>query len=406
MQNRILVINSGSSSIKFSLIDITQGILVCSGIAEKLGIPGSILHTSFDGEKTSVELENGTHEMAMQAILQLLSHHNLLESITAVGHRVVHGGEFFKASTLINEEVITAIEKCVPFAPLHNPANLEGIESAIRTMPGLPQVAVFDTAFHQTLPVHAYRYAVPGFLYSDHGVRRYGFHGTSHRFVSLEAARLLDIPLENSAFITAHLGNGASASAVLNGKSVDTSMGFTPLEGLVMGTRSGDIDPGLHAFIASTLRINVVEVESLLNKESGLLGLSELSADMRELQEAADNGHFGAKLAIDVFVFRLAKYIAALTVSLPRVDALVFTGGIGENAFRVRELTIERLAVFGYKIDQEANQLATRGRQGVISSADSLKAVVINTNEELMIAMDTAAVISELKKELKEPASG
>lgn len=393
MQKRILVINSGSSSIKFSLINMDNNCVIFSGIAEKLGIPGSVMHASLNGEKTSIPLENSTHKSAMKAILHALQKHQLLATIAAVGHRMVHGAELFKESTLINDEVIAAIECCVPFAPLHNPANLAGLEAAMQALPALPQVAVFDTAFHQTLPAHAYRYAVPESWYSDFGVRRYGFHGTSHRFVSIEAARLLGIPLDDSAFITAHLGNGSSATAVLNGKSVDTSMGFTPLEGLVMGTRSGDIDPGLHAYIAGALRINVVEVENLLNKKSGLLGLSGLSADMRELQEASDKGHIGAKLAIEVFVFRLAKYIAALSVSLPRVDALVFTGGIGENAFKIRELTLNRLAVLGYEIDTEANQQAVKGKQGLISNEKSKKAIVINTNEELMIALETEAVI-------------
>lgn len=390
---RVLVINSGSSSIKFCLIDKHQ--VVFSGIAEKLGMEGSVMHSNFNGEKQSAALENGSHKAAIKVILQALEDHQLLQAISAVGHRVVHGGEFFKASTLITPEVVAAIEKCVPFAPLHNPANLAGIEAAIQALPDLPQVAVFDTAFHQTLPPHAYRYALPEAWYTDFGVRRYGFHGTSHRFVSMEAARYLNIPLDDSAFITAHLGNGCSASAVLNGKSIDTTMGFTPLEGLVMGTRSGDIDPGLHAYIADTLRINTVEVENFLNKKSGLLGLSGLSADMRELQEAADNGHAGASLAIDVFVFRLAKYIAALSVSLPRVDALVFTGGIGENALKIRERTMKRLAVLGYESDPEANNKAVRGIAGKISNAQSKTALVINTNEELMIALDTAEIVAQ-----------
>lgn len=396
MNNRVLVINSGSSSIKFSLISMENNAVVCSGLAERLGIEGSCLHTNLEGVKKTRDLPGGNHQTAMQAIFQFLESQNLLSTISAVGHRVVHGGEYFKASTLIDDNVIAAIEKCVPFAPLHNPANLEGIKAAMAAMPSLPQVGVFDTAFHQTLPVHAFRYALPEELYTQYGVRRYGFHGTSHRYVSREAARFLQIPLDDSAFITAHLGNGASASAVLNGKSVDTSMGFTPLEGLVMGTRSGDIDPGLHAYIASAMRLNVVDVENLLNKKSGLLGLSGgLSADMRALQEAADNGHAGAKLAIEVFVFRLAKYIAALSVSLPRVDAIVFTGGIGENSFKVREKTLERLAIFGFITDKEANAKAVGGKAGLITTEGSRKAIVINTNEELMIALDTITVLKE-----------
>jgi acetate kinase len=395
MEKRVLVINSGSSSIKFSLI-ATGNKLICSGLAEKLGMEGSCLHTKFGGTKNTVPLPAGNHEAAMQAIFRFLKENDLLSNISAVGHRVVHGGEFFKSSTLVNDEVIAAIESCVPYAPLHNPANLAGIRAAVHAMPSLPQVAVFDTAFHQTLPRHAYRYALPEEWYTEFGVRRYGFHGTSHRFVSMQAAKFLNIPLEDSAFITAHLGNGASATAVLNGKSVDTSMGFTPLEGLVMGTRSGDIDPGLHAFIAGALRINVVEVENLLNKKSGLLGLSGLSADMRELQAAADNGHEGAKLAIEVFVFRLARYIAALSVSLPRIDALVFTGGIGENAFKVREKTLERLSVFGFRADVVANEAAVGGKAGLITLPGSRQAMVINTNEEWMIAVDTAEVVATL----------
>ncbi|MES2646737.1 MAG: acetate kinase [Bacteroidota bacterium] len=397
MQNRVLVINSGSSSIKFSLIGVADKSLVCSGLAEKLGMDGACLHTSYLSEKQTVLLPIGSHEDAMHAILQFLQYHQLPGNIAAVGHRVVHGGEFFKSSTLITEPVLEAIRKCVPFAPLHNPANLAGIEAAITAMPSLPQVAVFDTAFHQTLPSHAFRYALPQTFYTDYGVRRYGFHGTSHQYVSMEAAKLLNIPLEDSAFITAHLGNGASASAILNGKSVDTSMGFTPLEGLVMGTRSGDVDPGLHAYLAGALRINVVEVENLLNKKSGLLGLSGLSADMRELQQAADNGHEASMLAIEVFVFRLAKYIASLSVSLPRVDALIFTGGIGENAYKVRAKTLERLAVLGYKVDNAANIKATRGKPGIISEEGSTRVLVINTNEELMIALETIRVVAAIE---------
>ncbi|CAN5665321.1 acetate kinase [soil metagenome] len=394
MQNRVLVINSGSSSIKFSLIAVDDKNVVASGLAEKLGMADASIHTNFKGEKHTSSLPESTHDAAMQVIFHFLRHNNLLQDVTAVGHRVVHGGEFFKSSTLINEAVLTAIEKCVPFAPLHNPANLAGIKAAISAMPSLPQVAVFDTAFHQTLPQHAYRYALPTSLYTDYGVRRYGFHGTSHRYVSIEAARFLNIPIENSGFITAHLGNGASAAAILNGKSVDTTMGFTPLEGLVMGTRSGDIDPGLHAYVAGALMINVVEVENLLNKQSGLLGLSGLSGDVRELQEAADNGHEGAILALEVFVFRLAKSIAALSVSLPKVDALVFTGGIGENAWKIRAKTLDRLAVLGYKTDVEANKQTVRGKQGLITVPGSKKAIVINTNEELMIALDTVEVLT------------
>jgi acetate kinase len=397
MPSNILIINSGSSSIKFSVINMAGQSVIISGLAEKLGDAGASITIKTNHEKQVFDLLGGGHSTAMAAIIDVLIQNNLLEEITAVGHRVVHGGEYFKKATLVNDEVIAAIEKCTPFAPLHNPANLLGIRTAMDTLPQLPQVAVFDTAFHQTLPEHAYRYAVPQSWYTEFGARRYGFHGTSHRYVSMEAARFLNINLADSAFITAHLGNGASAAAILNGESVDTTMGFTPLEGLVMGTRSGDLDPSLIPFIGHALNLNAEEVVNLLNKKSGLLGLSGLSGDVRELQQAADEGHTGAKLALEIFVFRLAKYIAALTVSLPRVDALVFTGGIGENAAAIRQKVLERLAVLGYFVDEAANQVAVRGKQGIITLPNSQKSVVINTNEELMIAIDTEATIARLE---------
>ena len=329
----------------------------------------------------------------MQSLLKVLRQKGLSQIITAIGHRVVHGGEKFKTATIINDEVISAIEACILFAPLHNPANLLGIRVAMKAAPQLPQVAVFDTAFHHTLPKHAYLYAVPLHLYKEYGVRRYGFHGTSHQYVAQQAAELLQIPLNNSAFITAHLGNGASAAAILNGRSIDTTMGFTPLEGLVMGTRSGDIDPGLYPYIGKALGLEMDMVTDLLNKKSGLLGLSDLSSDVRELQDAAANGHEQAQLALKVFVYRLAKYIGALTVTLPRVDALVFTGGIGENSAMIRSMVLEYLKVLGYKTDAGENNIAVGGRQAVITTTDSAKAIVINTNEELMIAMETASLL-------------
>ncbi|MBV4357407.1 acetate kinase [Pinibacter aurantiacus] len=389
----ILVINSGSSSIKFSLIEVDTHKTVISGLAEKLGLETAVLHAKHNGETQTIELEKNDHETAMQAILKTLQEKGLGKEIKAVGHRVVHGGEYFSSSTIVTPEVIKAIEKCVPYAPLHNPANLIGITGALHAVPELPQVAVFDTAFHQTLPQHAYLYAVPTEWYKEHGVRRYGFHGISYRFVTQEAASSLQIPLDNSAFVCAHLGNGASITAILNGKSVDTSMGFTPLEGLVMGTRSGDIDPALIGYLSDVLKKEAHEIVDMLNKKSGLLGLSGLSNDMRELEAAAANGDERAKTAIEIFVFRLAKYIAAMSVSLPRVDALIFTGGIGENSVLLRRKVIERLAVLGYFIDEEANGRTIRGKAGIITNQQSKKAIVINTNEELMIAMDTAALV-------------
>lgn len=389
----ILVINSGSSSIKFSLIEVETHKTVISGLAEKLGLEKAELHTKYNGETTSVDLEKNNHETAMQAILTVLQEKGLGKEIKAIGHRVVHGGEYFTSATIITPEVVKAIEKCVPFAPLHNPAHLIGINVALQAIPELPQVAVFDTAFHQSLPQHAYLYAVPREWYKEHGVRRYGFHGISYRFVVQEAAKSLQIPLDNSAFVCAHLGNGASITAILNGKSVDTSMGFTPLEGLVMGTRSGDLDPALIGYLSGVLKKDAREIVDMLNKKSGLLGLSGLSSDMRELTEAAANGDERAKMAIEVFVFRLAKYIAAMSVSLPRVDALIFTGGIGENSVLLRKMVIERLAILGYYLDEDANSQTTRGKAGTITTQQSKKAIVINTNEELMIALDTAALV-------------
>lgn len=276
---------------------------------------------------------------------------------------------------------------------LHNPANLLGIRVAKECFPTVPHVAVFDTAFHQTMPEHAYLYAVPMALYRDHGVRRYGFHGTSHRFVAAEAAQLLGRDLGQTALITAHLGNGASVAAVLNGHSLDTSMGLTPLEGLVMGTRSGDVDPGLLQFIADTENKTLAQVTDLLNKQSGLLGLSELSNDCRELQTAADAGHTGARVALAVFCYRLARHIAALTVALPRLDALVFTGGIGENAVKIRATVLGHLAVLGFTVDDTANAKCVGGQAGVITASTSRTALVVNTNEELLIARDTAALV-------------
>lgn len=390
----ILVINSGSSSIKFSLIDHISQTLLLSGIAEKLGLAGAFLTIKKEDTKETISLNPGTHQTAIEYILTSIQQSGLNDSIAAIGHRVVHGGEFFKTAVLIDDEVIKAIEQCIPFAPLHNPAHLEGIHAARLFAPALPQVAVFDTAFHQTLPEHAYLYALPIEYYRKHGVRRYGFHGTSHRYVSQQAASLLNKDISDSAFITAHLGNGSSVAAIFNGKSVDTSMGFTPLEGLVMGTRTGDIDPAVIPYLAEVLNTSADEIVNIFNKKSGLLGLSERSSDMRELQEAADKGHTGAAVAIEVFVHRLAKYIGALTTSLPRIDALVFTGGIGENAAIIRSKTLKRLQVLGYNINEELNNKAVRGEQGMITIEKSIPALVISTNEERMIAMDTAACIT------------
>ena len=392
MQPIVLVINCGSSSLKFALINTATEEQMLSGLAEKLGQVGATMTIKHSGEKMTRDLTEGGHSAALQQIVMYLDQHHLRRMVKAVGHRVVHGGEQFKSSVVLSAEVIQAIEACGHLAPLHNPANIIGIQAAIAAFPSLPQVAVFDTAFHQSMPKEAYLYAVPMKWYRDYGVRRYGFHGTSHRYVSEKAADMLNLPLEKSAFICAHLGNGASATAVLNGKSVDTSMGLTPLEGLVMGTRSGDVDPGLHAFISQEANLTLAQVNDLLNKESGLLGLSELSNDCRELEEAANHGHQGAFIALEVFTFRLAKYIAALATSLPRIDALIFTGGIGENSASVREKVLSRLQILNFAIDTKANALCIRGKAGVISQANTPVAMVVNTDEELMIARDTATL--------------
>ncbi len=391
----ILVLNSGSSSLKFSLIQSGDQQVVLQGLAERLGEKEGVLHFEDAAGKMRHVLSPATHEQAVSEIFAYLRRTGLDKDIEGVGHRVVHGGENFKAPTIINEAVLKAIEACIPFAPLHNPANLIGIRGVLTVAPHLPQVAVFDTAFHQTIPKEAYLYAVPMAWYREFGVRRYGFHGTSHQYVTRKAASVLGIPINNSAFISAHLGNGASAAAVLNGQSIDTTMGFTPLEGVVMGTRSGDIDPGLPTYIAKTLGIPAEEVVNLLNKTSGLLGLSELSNDMRELTQAAESGHTGAAIAIEVFVFRLARAIGGLAVSLPRLDALIFTGGIGENAFGVRAKVLDRLALLGFKTDPAANALAIRGQGGVITQPDSPVAIVVNTNEEAMIVSQTLEVLKK-----------
>jgi acetate kinase len=387
----VLVLNCGSSSLKFALVDPPSRVTLLSGLAERLFEPEASL-TVRDADKTVTKLESQGHEAALQGILNALETRGIT-NISSVGHRVVHGGERFKRAARITPEVLAGIEACVPLAPLHNPANLLGIHGAMKSFPNLEHVAVFDTAFHQTMPERAYRYAIPNQLYLEHGVRRYGFHGTSHQFVTAQAAKILGVPLERSAFVSAHLGNGCSLAAVLNGRSVDTSMGLTPLEGLVMGTRSGDVDPGLHGFLGTQLGLSLEKITSVLNRESGLLGLSGLSNDCRELQEAAQNGHEGAQLALEVFCYRLAKGIAAMSVALGKLDALIFTGGIGENSVFVRAKTLESLGVLGLHLDAPRNALAVGGKSGKISEDGRSVALVVPTNEELMIALETQEVL-------------
>lgn len=397
-QQNTLVINCGSSSVKFAVINPLTGRCVLQGLAERLGTEKASLNfeTHLDSEKTSESqvLEKPDHQTAVATIIAILSQHHLLNTLAGVGHRVVHGGEQFSESVIIDQTVLSQLSKLNHLAPLHNPVNLLGIEAMQTVLPHLPQVAVFDTAFHQTLPQYAFLYSVPYECYQSHGVRRYGFHGSSFRYVSQQASRLLNTPNDQSNFLIAHLGNGCSACAIKGGASVDTSMGMTPLEGLCMGTRSGDIDPSLIEFLCNRLSVPLDQVMNILNKKSGLLGISGFSNDMREIQTAAEKGDVQANLAIEVFAFRVARYLGALAVSLPSIDALIFTGGIGENDRLTRSLVIEHLAILGFKLDGDLNK-KNGDHIGRISQEDSPLALVINTNEELMIAQDTHLLVSE-----------
>lgn len=389
-----LVLNCGSSSVKFALIHPETGEQTVSGLAERLGSPDARMVLRRGEEKTETAHPDASYPEAFALLLAELSRLELRDAVSVIGHRVVHGGENFSAPALITPAVLESIRACVPLAPLHNPANVAGIEAALAAFPGLPQVAVFDTAFHQTMPPEAYRYAVPEEWYHRYAVRRYGFHGTSHAYVAQEAARMLGTPLQELNLVTAHLGNGCSVAAVAGGKSVDTSMGLTPLEGLVMGTRSGDVDGGMHDYLARQSGLSLEDITAALNRQSGLLGLSGLGSDMRELEEAAGTGHAGARLAVEAFVYRLAKYVAAMSVALPSLDALVFTGGIGENSASVRSAVTARLGLLGLRLDEAANRAAVRGVPGQIGAAGSVPVLVVNTNEELMIAREAAALLA------------
>lgn len=389
----ILVINCGSSSIKFALVNEAHSQFILSGLAERLGSPDAVLHWQRGGEKDSLMLPGGDHRAALAQLLPLVQSASG-GTLHGIGHRVVHGGEQFTAACRIDAQSLQAIRATAPLAPLHNPANLQGIEAALKLYPKLPQVAVFDTAFHQSLPEHAYRYAVPEHLYREHGVRRYGFHGTSHRYVSHRAAELAGLAVGDSSWLSAHLGNGCSTCAIVNGQSRDTSMGLTPLEGLVMGTRSGDIDPNLHGHLARTLGWSLERIDSLLNKESGLLGLSGLSNDMRSLEQAREQGHVGATLAIEVFCYRLAKSLAAMSCALPQLDGLIFTGGIGENSPLVRSKTVAHLKLLHLALNQEANARCIRGVAGPIHAHGHPRVLVVPTNEERQIALDTLALLT------------
>ena len=394
MHNLILVLNCGSSSMKAAVLGGVTGESFLTVLAEMLGSADALITTKFQGEKEVFYFkEHTSHDHAVKKLLQLLQQHGLNKGIIAVGHRVVHGGETFHASTLITREVLEDIEHCIPLAPLHNPAHLLGIHAAQEAFPDLPHVAVFDTSFHQTMPEHAYLYAIPRKYYRQNAVRRYGFHGTSYRYVSQAAAEMLERPLDELCMVVAHLGNGASVTAIKNGISVDTSMGLTPLEGLIMGTRSGDIDPSIFEFLFDNKHMSIRQINSMLNKDSGLLGISELSNDCRTLEEHAALGHDGAILALNMFAYRLAKYIASMTVATGRLDALVFTGGIGENSVSMRKRVMQHLGFLGVHVDDTLNQAMVGGQAGHINLAtDTVASLVIPTNEELMIAKDTYAL--------------
>ena len=387
----ILVLNCGSSSLKGAVVNKDNGDVLLSCLAEKLNLPDAYITFKINGNKERVELSDApNHTGAVGALLQELKKHGLDSRIGAIGHRVVSAGEEYSESVLIDGKVIDAIERCIPLAPLHNPANLLGIRAAQEIFKGLPNVAVFDTAYHQTMPEHAYTYAIPRKYYRELHLRRYGFHGTSYRFVADETARFLGKDLKSLRLVIAHLGNGASIAAIKNGQSQDTSMGLTPLEGLVMGTRSGDIDASVYQFLADNTGMGIKEITDVLNKQSGLLGISELSNDCRTIEEEAAKGHEGAKLALEIFTYRLAKYVASMAVAAGGLDVLAFTGGIGENSDVVRAKVLGYCEFLGLKLDNNANLAARFGKAGVITTADSKAvAVVIPTNEELMIAQDT-----------------
>ena len=392
---KILVLNCGSSSIKYKLFEMETKEVLAQGGIEKIGLPGSFLKLTLpNGEKKILEKDIPEHTVGVKFIFQTLTSAEYgalksLDELDAVGHRMVHGGERFSQSVILNKEVLDAFTACNDLAPLHNPANLKGVNAVSALLPNIPQVGVFDTAFHQTMPAHAYMYAVPYELYEKYGVRRYGFHGTSHRYVSQRVCEYLGIPAEGSRIITCHVGNGGSISAVKDGKCIDTTMGLTPLEGLMMGTRSGDIDGGAVTFIMEKEGLNATGISNLLNKKSGLAGISCISSDMREVASAAKEGNKRAQLALDMYFYRIKKYIGAYAAAMGGVDVILFTGGVGENQADCREIACSGLEYMGVKIDHDVNN-ATRGEEAIISTADSkVKVVIIPTDEELMIASDT-----------------
>lgn len=396
---KILVLNCGSSSIKYKLFEMSDHSVLAQGGVEKIGLPDSFLQVKLpNGEKVRIEKEMPEHTVGIQLILNTLVDEKIgclknLNEIGAVGHRVVHGGEKFNKSVVITPEVKEMIVKCAELAPLHNPANLKGIDAIEQTLPGVPQVAVFDTAFHQTMPDYAYMYALPYELYDKYAIRRYGFHGTSHRYVSARVCEYLGVDATDKKIVTAHIGNGGSCAAVLNGKSVDTSMGLTPVEGLVMGTRAGDLDLGAATYIMDKEGLTTAEFNNLVNKKSGLLGVSGVSSDARDIDAAIKAGNQRANLAREMFIYRVKKYIGAYAAAMNGIDILVFTGGIGENDAFIRGEVVKGLSFLGMALDEPKNA-GSRGEEIVISTPDSKVTVcVIPTDEELMIASDTEALV-------------
>lgn len=400
---KILVINAGSSSLKYQLYDMTDESVLAKGLVERIGMDSSILnHEPTGGQEISEVSEILEHTTAIRKVLDKLTdkEHGVLKSvdeIDAVGHRVVHGGESFSNSVLVSPEAKSEIRRLFDLAPLHNPAHMMGIKAVEANMPEVPQAVVFDTAFHQTMPAKAYLYAIPRVLYKKHKVRRYGFHGTSHDYVSKKAAEYLNRPVEELKIITCHIGNGASLTAVLNGQSVDTSMGMTPLEGLMMGTRSGDLDPAIVPFTMSKEDLTVSEVNSMLNKHSGLLAISGVSSDMREIIDGMLEGEPNSTLAFEMYEYRIRKYIGAYAAAMNGVDAIVFTAGVGENAVVLRERICEQLTYLGVELDKEQNLVRSKQPRRISTSNSKVEVLVVPTNEELMIARDTHRLVEESK---------
>lgn len=400
---KILVLNCGSSSIKYQLWDMSKPTCLAVGVAEKVGLKGSFVKLEKEnGEKVRFEGEIIDHQTGIEYLLGILTSdkHGCIKSldeINAVGHRVAHGGEHFDQSAFVDDFVLEQIEKCIELAPLHNPANLKGIQAMMQLIPGIKQVAVFDTAYHQTMPEHAYMYAIPYSLYNKYKIRRYGFHGTSHSFIANRACEILGKKLEDTKIVTCHLGNGASMCAIDGGKSIDTSMGFTPIEGLIMGTRSGDLDIGVVSYIMDKEELGLNSINTVFNKQSGMLGVTGVSSDMREVEEEAwNNKNERAQLGLDMYHYRIKKYIGSYTAALGGIDILIFAGGIGENGPETREAICENLECLGIKLDPSKND-KLRSKEMVISTEDSpVKVMVVPTNEELVIAQDTQRIVSAL----------